>query len=203
MPNAAIAIKRVSALADVAVQGRFGADKGAPGVTLSVRHPLSIVTVIARKDQSEALGKAVEASYKFPLPGIGESSGNNNGLALHWCGAEQYFAIAEGKADGELYRELKVRFDGLASCSDQSHGRIVIRVSGPKAQTLLAKGTPIDLHPSVFAPGKSAMTQMAHVGVHLIRTGQDTFELSVFRGFSENFWEWLTEQAEEYGYQVL
>ena len=29
------------------------------------------------------------------------------------------------------------------------------------------------------------------------------FELSVFRGFSENFWEWLTEQAEEYGYQVL
>lgn len=202
MPNAAIAIKRVSALADVAVQGRFGADKGAPGVTLSVRHPLSIVTVIARKDKTEALGKAVEASYKFPLPGIGESSGNN-GLSFHWCGADQYFAVADGKADGELYRELKVRLDGLASCSDQSHGRIVIRVAGPKAQTLLAKGTPIDLHPSVFGPGKSAMTQMAHVGVHLIRTGEDTFELSVFRGFSENFWEWLTEQAEEYGYQVL
>lgn len=202
MPKTAIAIKRVSALADVAVQGRFGADKGAPGVTLSVRHPMSIVTVIARKDKAEALGKAIEAAYNFPLPGIGESTGKN-GLALHWCGADQYFAIADSKADGELYRELKGHLDGLASCSDQSHGRVIIRVAGPKARALLAKGTPIDLHPSVFGPGKSAMTQMAHVGVHLIQTAEDTFELSVFRGFSENFWEWLTEQAEEYGYQVL
>lgn len=202
MPKAAIAITRVSALADVAVQGRFGADKGAPGVTLSVRHPTSIVTVITRKDKTEALGKAIAAAYDFPLPGIGESTAKN-GLALHWCGAEQYFAIADRKADCELYRELKSRLEGLASCSDQSHGRVIIRVSGPKARALLAKGTPIDLHPSAFGPGKSAMTQMAHVGVHLVQTAEDTFELSVFRGFSENFWEWLTEQAEEYGYQVL
>lgn len=202
MPKPAIAITRVSALADVAVQGRFGADKGAPGVTLSVRHPMSIVTVIARKDKAEALSKAIAAVYEFPLPGVGESA-TGNGLALHWCGAEQYFAIAEGKAEAELYRELKSRLEGLASCSDQSHGRIIIRVSGPKARALLAKGTPIDLHPSAFGPGKSAMTQMAHVGVHLTQTAEETFELSVFRGFSENFWEWLTEQAEEYGYQVL
>ncbi|MCA3575498.1 MAG: sarcosine oxidase subunit gamma, partial [Aestuariivirga sp.] len=51
--------------------------------------------------------------------------------------------------------------------------------------------------------GKSALTQMAHVGVHLTRTGEDSYDLSVFRGFAESFWEWLTEQAEEFGYQVL
>lgn len=202
MPKATSAIQRVSALADVAVQGRFGADKGAPGVTLSVRHPASIVTVIARKGQSAALAKAVEAAYKCALPGIGESSGRG-ALALHWCGLDQYYAIAEGKADGELYRDLKTRLEGLASCSDQSHGRIILRIAGPKARALLAKGTPVDLDPSAFGPGKSAVTQMAHVGVHLAQTGKDEFELSVFRGFSENFWEWLTEQAEEYGYQVL
>ena len=38
---------RVSPLQDVAVQGRFGADKGAVGVNFTVRHPMSIVTVIA------------------------------------------------------------------------------------------------------------------------------------------------------------
>ena len=43
---------------------------------------------------------------------------------------------------------------------------------------------------------------MAHVGVHFTRTGEDAFELSVFRGFAESFWEWLTPQAEEFGYQV-
>jgi len=202
MPKLSASIQRVSALADVAVQGRFGADKGAPGVTLSVRHPMSIVTIIARKGQSAALGEALKAAYKCPLPGVGQSTGKG-AIAFHWCGADQYYAIAEGRAEGELYRDLKVRLQGLASCSDQSHGRIIIRIAGPKARALLAKGTPIDLHPSAFGPGKSAMTQMAHVGIHLVQTGEDAFELSVFRGFSENFWEWLTEQAEEFGYQVL
>jgi sarcosine oxidase subunit gamma len=75
-------------------------------------------------------------------------------------------------------------------------------VSGPKARALLAKGTPVDLHPDEFSIGRSAVTQMAHVGVHLVRTGKDEYELSVFRGFSESFWEWLTEQALEFGYQV-
>jgi sarcosine oxidase gamma subunit len=34
------------------------------------------------------------------------------------------------------------------------------------------------------------------------RWGDDAFELSLFRGFSEHFWEWLTEQAEEFGYDT-
>jgi heterotetrameric sarcosine oxidase gamma subunit len=202
MPKPSFAIQRVSALADVALQGRFGADKGTPGVTLSVRHPMSIVTIIARRGQAAALAQAIEAGYKCKLPSVRESTGKG-AIAFHWCGVDQYYAIAEGKAEGELYRDLKARLEGLASCSDQSHGRVILRVSGPKAHALLAKGAPVDLHPSAFGPGKSAVTQMAHVGVHLIQTGKDTFELSVFRGFSENFWEWLTEQAEEYGYQVL
>jgi sarcosine oxidase subunit gamma len=189
-------------LADIALQGRFGADKGAPGVTLSVRHPMSIVTVIARKGQSAAVSKAIEAVYQCSLPGVGASTGKGV-VTFHWCGADQYYAIAEGKGEGELYRELKALLVGLASCSDQSHGRVILRIVGPKARALLAKGTPIDLHSSVFGPGKSAVTQMAHVGVHLIQTAEDAFELSVFRGFSGNFWEWLTEQAEEFGYQVM
>src|SRR6185295_13229927 len=145
---------------------------------------------------------AVEANYGCSLPGVGESAGKGP-LAFHWCGAEQYYAIAEGRKEGELYRDLKAKLDGLASCSDQSHGRVVLRIAGPKARALLAKGTPIDLHPSALGAGRSAVTQMAHGGVHLIQTAEDAFELSVFRGFSENFWEWLTEQAEEFGYQVM
>jgi sarcosine oxidase subunit gamma len=54
----------------------------------------------------------------------------------------------------------------------------------------------------MFKPGYCAVTQIAHVGVHLAQVGPDAFELSVFRGFAESFWEWLTEQAEEFGYQV-
>ncbi|MGE3876666.1 MAG: sarcosine oxidase subunit gamma [Parvibaculaceae bacterium] len=203
MPSATATLRhqRVSPLIDVAIQGRFGADKGAPGVLLSVRHPLSIVTVIARKGQGPALNAVAESAYGTGLPKPGESRSGKS-VTFHWCGAEQWYAVAEGWPEGALYRDLKQRFAGLASCSDQSHGRVTIAVAGPKARAVLAKGTPVDLHPSVFGPGRLAVTQMAHVGVHLVQTGSDAFELSVFRGFSESFWEWLTEQAEEFGYQV-
>jgi methylglutamate dehydrogenase subunit D len=78
----------------------------------------------------------------------------------------------------------------------------VIGVAGPKSRAVLAKGTPVDLHDSQFPVGKSALTLIAHVGVHITRTGQDAFTISVFRGFSESLWEWLTLSSAEAGYQI-
>ncbi len=178
---------RISPLADIAVQGRFGAGKGAPQVELSVRHPASIVAIIAHNGKAEALIATLNRM---------------KGCAIQWAGADQYYAVADGMKESELYSELKTRLNVLASVSDQSHGRVILRISGPKARNVLAKGTPVDLHPDEFPVGKSAVTQMAHVGVHLTRASEDAFEVSVFRGFAESFWEWLTEQSEEFGYQI-
>jgi sarcosine oxidase subunit gamma len=183
-PVLEIMLPRVSPLADVAVQGRFGADKGAPGVEFRVRHPLSIVTVIARMGKGKPVATALEA------------------FNAQWAGPDQYFVVAEGRGEGAVYRELKSALGDIASLSDQSHGRVIIRIAGPRARAVLAKGTPVDLYPDEFPVGKSALTQMAHVGVHLTRVGEDAYDLSVFRGFAESFWEWITEQAEEFGYQV-
>jgi heterotetrameric sarcosine oxidase gamma subunit len=174
--------QRISPLGDIAIQGRFGADSAAPGITLSVRRSTAIVTVIARKGKAKAVAEALKG-WK--------------GARAQWAGAEQYFVL------DKPFDEVRKKLDGLASCSDQSHGRVIIRIEGPKVCNVLCKGTPVDLHESEFEIGRSALTQMAHVGVHLTRVERDAFELSVFRGFSESFWEWLTEQAEEFGYQVV
>ena len=173
---------RVSALSGIAIQGRFGADQGAPGVTISVRASADIVTVIARKGKAKAVADALK-TYR--------------GAVVQWAGAEQYFVLDRPHA------EVAKKFAGLASCSDQSHGRVIIRIEGLKVRHILGKGSPVDFHASAFVLGKSVLTQMAHVGVHVTRVGNDAFELSVFRGFSESFWEWLTEQSEEFGYQVV
>ena len=179
--------RRVSPLADIALQGRFGADRGPPGVELSVRHPLSMVMVIARKGKARTLVDALAAV---------------KGCDVRWAGADQYYVVAEGRGEGALYREFAATLQGIASVSDQSHGRVMIRIDGPRSRAVLAKGTPVDLHADEFPVGKSAVTQMAHAGVHLARVGKNAFELSMFRGFSESFWEWLSEQSEEFGYQV-
>lgn len=183
-------------------QGRHGATlPGGPGVRLAIRHPLSIATIIARKDQGAALSSLLDQRYGIPAPGPGRMEIGKS-IVLQWCGAEQYYALAENRPEGNLYAELKDVLKGAASVSDQSHGRAVIGVSGPRARALLSKGSPVDFHPREFGLHAVAVTQMAHVGVHVSRWGDDAFELSLFRGFSEHFWEWLTEQAEEFGYDT-
>ncbi len=198
----AVATPRRSPLMNVALPGRHGASrKEGPGVKLGVRHPLSIVTLIARKGQAPALSRELMRVYGVGCPEAGHSAQGKT-ITLHWCGHEQWYAVAEGLPEGALSEDLQANLQGLASVSDQSHGRLVLAISGPKARDVLAKGTPVDLHPRAFGPGRSAVTQMAHVGVHLVQVGPDAFELSLFRGFAENFWEWLTEMSAEYGYEV-
>lgn len=53
-------------------------------------------------------------------------------------------------------RDLGQRLRGLASIFDQSGGRTVLRLSGPRARDVLAKGLPIDLHSRAFGPGSAA-----------------------------------------------
>lgn len=174
--------ERVSPLQDAAKPGRFGVAVSAPGVSMSIIHPTILVSVIARKGKSKAVAQALKELRS---------------AAVMWAGPDQYYV------GGVSAGEIKKKLGGTASVVDQSHGRVVMRVSGPKARVVLAKGTPVDLHPDKFLIGASAMTQMAHVGVHVTRTSEDEFTLSVFRGFSESFWEWLTTSAAEFGYQVL
>lgn len=172
---------RSSVLAKVTLPGRFGADHGAPGVVFSVVHHTSLVMVMARTGKGKA---------------VADSLSTQSGVRTMWAGPDQWYVI------GASFATLVGMLAGSASVVDQSHGRVTLRIAGPKARAVLAKGTPVDIHADRFAINHSALTQMAHVGVHMTRTGEDTFELSVFRGFAESFWEWLTEMALEFGYQV-
>jgi len=187
MSKSPVIFSRPSPLASVAVPGRFGADRGAPGVVLSVVHPHSLATVIARSGKAKATKEALAAL---------------RAVSVMWAGVDQYFVKSAITVEGALAADLKKKLAGIASVIDQSHGRVTIRITGDHARAVLAKGTPVDLHPDEFPVGQSAVTQMAHVGIHLTRVAEDAYELSVFRGFAESFWQWLTEMSLEFGYQV-
>ena len=191
-----------SPLDAVARPGRFGAlGPGGPGVHLSLRHPASIITIIARKGKAKALSAAMQKHYGAPFPAPGRWV-SGTGINLHWAGADQWLAVAAGRQEGALFDALSAQLAGLASLSDQSHGRVIVSVSGHRARAVLAKGTAQDLHPHAFGVGACAVTQMDHIGVHISQTGPDDFEISLFRGFAQSFWEWLTLMSLEFGYQV-
>jgi methylglutamate dehydrogenase subunit D len=205
-PDAAAAadpgIARANVLAHDTVPGRYGAVReSGPGVTLSVLHPLSILTVIARKGRGEDLAEAMKSWLGVAPPATGGTAAGKT-ASVAWAGPDQWFVIARNRPEGALYDEARERLGGLVSVSDQSHGRIMVRISGPMARKVLAKGSSADFHPRAFGVGKCVMTQMAHIGVHVAQVQDGVFDLLMFRGFSEGFWEWLTEMSEEYGYEV-
>lgn len=195
-------LTQISALDDMIVPGRFGRSlPDGPGVALSLVHPCEVVTLIAAKGKARALAGAVKKDFGLDLPGMGGSA-TARGLSLHGNGPDQWLAVAPGAAAGSLAQKLENKLGGIAMVSDQSHGRTVMRMAGPRARDVLGKGTAVDLRPEKFTPGMCAATQIGHVGVLIACTAENSFELSVLRSFAEGFWLGVCELALEWGYEI-
>jgi methylglutamate dehydrogenase subunit D len=193
----------LSALAGVAVPGRFGKPDGEPGVLISERIGLGLATVAARKGSAPALKEAVAAAYGVELP---ESSAVAQGPAVNFVGygPGQWLAVSESLANEALARDLSAKLRGLASISDQSGGRTVLRVSGPRARDVLAKGLPIDLDPRAFPLGSAATSVISLMGVQLWQVDDTrSYDVAIFRSLSQSFWRWLTASASQFGYEVV
>ena len=192
----------LSALAGVAVPGRFGMKEGEPGVVISERVGLGIATVAARKGQAPALKEAVAEAYGVALP---ESSAVVQGPVVSFIGQGpgQWLAISETLANETLARDLSAKLQGLASISDQSAGRTVLRISGKRARDVLAKGLPIDLDPRAFPLGSAVTSTISLMGVQLWQMDDTrSYDIAVFRSLSLSFWRWLNASASEFGYEV-
>lgn len=172
------------------------------GVFVCERSGLGIATVLARKAAVEALLLRVHQQFGVELPQAPcrVSSGN---VAFVATAPSAWLATCENKPN-VWATSLRETTAGLASVADQSDGYTVVRLSGAKVRQTLAKLVPIDLHARVFKVGSAAVTVAAHVGILLWRLddaadGSPTFEIALFRSFSESFWHALTESAAEFG----
>ena len=191
----------LSALAGLAVPGRYG-KTGGPGVFIAEQSGLGLATVAGRKGQAEALKQAVAEAYGVELPGTSRVVQGPQ-VSFIGYGPGQWLA-ASGTLRGEaLARELAQRLKSLASISDQSGGRTVLRVKGPRARVVLAKGLPIDLDPRAFGPGSAATSTISLIGVQLWQVDDaPTYDIALFRSLSASFWRWLTASAAEFGYDI-
>jgi heterotetrameric sarcosine oxidase gamma subunit len=195
-------LRPVSALAGVATPGRFGKASGEPGVVIQERAGLGLATMAARKEQAAALKDAIASGYGVELPD-GSRVAHGSSVSFIGYGPGQWLAVSETLGSEALARDLAQRLKGLASVSDQSGGRTVIRVSGPRARDVLAKGLPIDLDPRAFPLGSAATSTISLMGVQLWQAGDTrSYDIALFRSVSQSFWRWLTASAAEFGYEV-
>ncbi len=193
-------LRPVSALAGLAVPGRYGHAGGEPGVTIAERAALGLATVAARR--GAPLRAAVKASYGVNLPD-NSTVGQGPEVSFVGYGPGQWLAVSETLRNDTLAKQLGKSLKGLASVSDQSGGRTVLRLSGARARDVLAKGLPMDLHPRSFAPGSAATSTISLMGVQLWQVDDvPTYDIALFRSVSASFWRWLTASAAEFGYEV-
>ena len=168
-------------------------------MTIALRSDLALATVMARKGGHDELARRVREVFGFEFPTSPRRVAAGT-IAFAWAGPGHWLASAEGISGHAFESRLRTALAGLASVSNQSDGRTVIRVGGPKARDALAKGVPIDLHPRAFAPGDAAVTTVAYMGVHLWQLdATPSYEFAVFRSFGAAFWQWLVDASAEFG----
>jgi heterotetrameric sarcosine oxidase gamma subunit len=170
-----------------------------PGVVLALRTSIALASVMARKDCHDPLARCALDAFALDLPMASRRS-SLGPLAFAWAGPGHWLASTEATDGHTFVAQLRAALGGMASISDQSDGRVVLRVSGPRARDALAKGLPIDLHPRAFAPGDSAVTAINHMNVHFWQLDPvPTYEFAVFRSFAAAFCQWLLAASAEFG----
>jgi sarcosine oxidase subunit gamma len=129
-------------------------------------------------------------------------------IAALWLGPDEWLVTCPAHDVPRLVGTLREALaDVHAAITDVTDGRIALRVAGASARDVLAKGTPLDLHPRAFPPGSCAQSLLgkAAVLIHLLDDDLErgpSFDVYVGRSFAHYLWTWLEDAGREYGVQI-
>ncbi|MCX7304977.1 MAG: sarcosine oxidase subunit gamma [Hyphomicrobiales bacterium] len=192
-------------LSRIYAPGRHGVKNDAARLSMAELTGFELVQVMARRGMWSPTDQACREAYGQAAPAKPQAT-RAEGALLIWSGPDQIFVLSPR---GSSLERARLAFAGMASLSDQSDGRTLLRISGIKARDMLAKVCSLDLHPAVFPAGAAAATSIDHTSVNLWR-GEDSagddgaavFYLLVFSTFAESLWHTLLDSGAEYGIAI-
>ena len=204
-----------SPLHGLALPGRLGHAKGHAkgdaGVTIREIQNVQISLVLARNGHTAETAHALSTLTGVEVPDratrASTATGNATSTAITAAtgvAPGQWLITRRASSDPVLNDELTAKLAGLARVIDQSHSRLVLDVSGPRARDALAKGVALDLDPAVFKPGSAAQTAASHINLQIaLLDAVPTFEIMTASSSAASFWSWLTASCAEYGVDVM
>lgn len=129
---------------------------------------------------------------------IDEALSNLEDVHVRFCGPGEWLVVSESVSADTVARQLADLGVARASFVEQSDGRVVLRIAGPRVRAILAKCTALDLDADVFEIGQSSNCQICHLAANLARTGQDTFEIIIMRSFAGFLFDEVSEMGKEF-----
>lgn len=162
----------------------------------------SIVNLLARKGQEDALRDRIDKLFGVALPGRPQCAASAH-FQIIGTGPGSWLAVHADEPAGWAER-LSSDLAAVAAVVDQSSSYAILTIGGARASDLLAKGAFIDLHPDAFPPGAVAVTSIAHMDVILWRLDENlTYRLAIFRSSAESFIDWIAANAAAYEVDLL
>lgn len=147
-------------------------------VTLAELDPGPITGVAVFPGQGKAVAKGLKP-LGLAMPGP-NAFVEKKGARLVWTGREQAFltGVAPPVLEG-------------AAVTDQSDGWAVLALSGAGMVDVLARLVPVDLRLSACPAGTALRTQLNHMNAVILRTGDHSCEVMVFRSMARTAWHEL------------
>jgi sarcosine oxidase subunit gamma len=147
------------------------------------------------------LGAEAAARLDVDLPAVPNTWVPVGAGRAVWLGPDEWLLISTTEAPDELealVRAVILPLGGAAA--DVSAQRIGVRLTGPRARDVLAKGCSIDLHPRVFRHGSSAQTTLGMAGIILLALSDagDDYVILVRSSFAGYLADWLLDAALEF-----
>lgn len=113
---------------------------------------------------------------------------------LLWLGPDEWMFKARDGQGAAAASALRQELQGIHSAVvEVGDGFTTLKVQGPGAADLLARGCPLDLHPRAFPGGALAQSHVAKANVTILclQAGSD-FEVTVRRSFARYLVGWLS-----------
>jgi len=124
-----------------------------------------------------------------------QKKADQRGLTLRETSIDQWFLVGDTPYEAadlaDLARDLQPDF----MVSDQSAGRVRLRIEGENIAHILNKGIALDLSLAAYPVGKSTPCLCGHIGVHLTRLDENWFEIIVLRSFAVDLWQELAHMC--------
>lgn len=194
-------LRRQSALAEALLQGGRDGSGDARRLRIGEVRGWSLVQVASFATTLAEVEQVVRPLLGADLPArVGEAAAAGD-RRLFRTGATQFWIL--GPEGDDLPRRLQAAVTpAVGAVTPLSHSRTRIFVEGSTARDVLAKGIPLDFHPDVFRIGHFALTGLHHTPLLVHRSDATRYELYAMRTFAQSVWDWLTDAALPFGYDV-
>lgn len=195
-------IERISALIGIMKPGRFGnTAPDAKPVLVAEMYGRRLIQATAWAQTAPALGKALKKATGCTLPrSVGETA-VTEGLTVMRVGPRRFWLAHERRFD----LDLSGFTTAIAAVVELTDSRTILRIEGRHTRDVLAKGLPIDTHPSAFPSGAFVQSVIAHIPVLVHQPpsiNDEAFEIYVPSGYARSFLDWLKDAANEFGCEI-